>query len=171
MTLEQIFTYANTLTEDAFATLDDCIEFLNEAQDIICRWQPVQAAPVSYDLTSNEVTLPADFMKLHKATLDDVAYFPPSAPWSGVLTLETSLVEGTLKIWYYKTPSVLVSSTPSQVPDVHEMYHRSMASYAAKMFNLIDDDPGLRDTFRNEFYGIISAMKVSSGIPIHYTNY
>lgn len=171
MTLEQIKAYANTLTEDAFETLDDLIDFLNEAQDIIGRWQMVPAAPVEYILTTNEITLPADFLKLHKATFEGSPYYPPEAPWNGVLTLETGLTEGTVKIWYYKKPAVLLSTTPNQVPEVDSIYHRAMSSYAAKMFNLIDDDAALREAFRNEFYTSLSSMKVDTGIPIHYKNY
>lgn len=170
MTLDEILTYANVLTEDAFEDLSDIIDWLNEAQDIIARWDKIQATPVEYELTSNEITLPEDFMQLAKCTLDDVAYVPPSEPWAGDLTLHTELTEGTLKLWYYKFPEPLLAATPTQVPEVKSQYHRSMASYAAKMNFLKDDDPELREAFRVEFAQQLGAMKVSTGLTTQYYN-
>lgn len=171
MTLDEILDYANILTEDAFEGLSDIIEYINEAQDLIAKWDMIQAPPVEISLTSNAVTLPEDFMKLHKMTLNDFPYTPPSAPWAGELTLETSIDEGTLKIWYYKKPTILSASTPSQVPEVKTEYHRAMASYAAKMFHLIDDDPALKAAFQDEFIKALSGNKIDTGIGIQYKNY
>lgn len=168
MTLTQILAYANVLTEDAFESLSDCLEFLNDAQDIIARYEMVQAAPVSYVLTTNQIILPVDFMKFHKATLNDVDYIPPESDWNGILALETSLIKGTIKLWYYKIPAVLVLTT--QTPEVNPVYHRSIATYAAKMFNLVDDDPALREAYKNEFYLSLSQMKIDHGFAIKYKN-
>lgn len=171
MTLTEILTYANVLTEDGFDTLADCIDFLNEAQDLIAGWEPIQADPVEYTLTTNLITLPVDFLQMSHATYEDYPYLLTSQPWKGTLELPTSMTSGTLKIWYYKTPAVLLSSTPSQVPEVATKYHRAMASYAAKMYHLIDDDPALREAFRNEFMQSLTAMKTSTGFAANYINF
>lgn len=171
MTLQQILDYANTLTEDGFDNLADIIEFLNEAQELIARWDMVRATPMIYNLVTNEIQLPDDFLQLAKATLDDYPLAISSEPWDGVLTLPTSITSGTLKIWYYRTPEVLVSTNASQVPEVGVQYHRSMASYAAKMYYLIDDDAALREAYRNEFIASLSSMRVSSGMATNFVNY
>ena len=46
MTLEQILDYANILSEEAFDSLADIIEYINEAQDLIAKWDMIQATPV-----------------------------------------------------------------------------------------------------------------------------
>ena len=91
-------------------------------------------------------------MKLYKMTLDDIPYSPPSAPWAGELTLEDSIEDGTLKIWYYKKPTILSASTPSQIPEIKSDYHRALAVYATKMFHLVDDDQGLKEAFSAGVY-------------------
>ena len=171
MTLEQILDYANILSEEAFDSLADIIEYINEAQDLIANWDMIQATPVEIPLTSNVVTLPTDFMKLYKMTLDDIPYSPPSAPWAGELTLEDSIEDGTLKIWYYKKPTILSASTPSQIPEIKSDYHRALAVYATKMFHLVDDDQGLKEAFQQEFIMSLTGNKVSTGMATKYKNY
>lgn len=172
MTLQEIFNYANVLTEDGFNSLADCIDFLNEAQDLISSWDAVQAEPMSFILTSDssDVWVPDDFISLKKATLDDYPYAINAEPWGGILSLPTGTT-GTLKLWYTRQPATLLSTTPTQVPEVKTIYHRSMASYAAKMYHLIDDDPGLREAFKQEFLQSLSAYKTSSGMTANYFNF
>lgn len=171
MTLEQILDYANVLSEEAFDSLADIIEYINEAQDLIAKWDMIQATPVEIPLTSNVVPLPTDFMKLHKATIDDIPYNFPEEPWAGQVTLETERTEGVLKIWYYKKPTVLSASTPSQIPEIKSDYHRVLAVYATKMFHLVDDDQGLKEAFQQEFIMSLTGNKVSTGMATKYKNY
>lgn len=171
MTLAQILAYANKLTEDGFENLEDCIEYLNDAQELVCRYKKLEATPVSYVLDSNQIILPSDFLGYAKSTIDDSAYFPPNAPWCGVLTLEPQRTSGVFKLWYYKSPTPLSASTPEQVPDIDQVYHKLLATYATKMYHLVDDDPALRESFKTEFYNGLSALSINTGLPIRYKNF
>lgn len=168
MTLQEIFDYTNNVLLDGeLDELSNIIDFLDEAQQMIARIDMVPATPVEYELTTNAITLPADFLRLYKATLEEEPYTFTDEPWAGELTLPTGVTEGTLKLWYFKIPAALSVLTPTQVPEVNPVYHRMMADYAAKMYYLIDDDADMRDAFAAEFRGKIASFKtppvVSSG--------
>ena len=171
MTIQEIFNYANALTEDAFTDLDEIIVFINEAQDIVCRYDKIEAAPVTTTLTTNALTLPADFLEFHKLTYNDVPYLPSGKPWQGVLELPTTITDGTMKLWYYKKPSALLSTTPTQVPGIDAKYHRALSIYAAMMYFSVDDDPAQRENFKKMFYEILAANKNTTGTTISFTNF
>lgn len=170
MDINSILAYANMITDDSFADLSSIIDYLNEAQEIIARWDMIEAAPIEYELTTNVIALPSDFLKLYKITLDDIPFNPPEEPWNGTLTFGETVTSGTIKLWYYKSPAALSAATPTQVPDIHEKYHRAMAKYAAKMFNLSDDDEGLRDAYAREFSALVASMRTNKGTTITYKN-
>jgi hypothetical protein len=173
MTLQEIFDYVNDhLVENELADISDILPFLNEAQNVIARIDKIPATPVSYTLTTNEVTLPSDFLRFAKATLDDVPYaLPADGLWGNTLTLPTGQTSGTLKVWYWKRPEELSASTPTQVPEVDTCYHMAMANYVAKMYYLVDDDPDMRSAFEREFAGQIAAMKTPPMPSYLFVNY
>lgn len=171
MTLRAILDYANTLTDGSFTDLSEIIHFLNEAQDLICRFDRIQAGPATYVLTTNSITLPTDCMQAAKMTYNDIPLVLEEEPWAGVITLPTAMTEGTIKLWYYRYPATLLSTTPTQVPDVGTQYHRAMASYAAKQYFLIDDDAALRDAFKTEFVQSLQALKMAPGFTGAFANY
>ena len=165
MTVQQIYDYANVLTEDSFSAVSEVIEWMNEAQDIIARYDSVEATPVEYTLDEDhEITLPDDFMMAAKFKWEDTTVNLTEAEiWDGVMTLPTCMTSGTLKMYYYKHPDVLLSTTLTQVPEVSAIYHRAMAKYIAKMFHLVDDDQALRAQFEAEFAAEIQSMKMPKG--------
>lgn len=172
MTIQEIFDYCNTsLLESELTDLSDIISFLNEAQNVIARLDMIQAAPVEIELTTNEFSLPADFLRLYKATLDDKPYAFDEKPWAGVQPLPEGLDEGTVKLWYYKKPATLLASTPTQVPEIDPIYHPLLGDYAAKMYYLIDDDPAMRDSFAREFQNKIAAFKTPPATSTRFVNY
>ena len=172
MTLQEIFDYCNgSLLESELTGLSDIISFLNEAQNIIARLDMIQAAPVEIELSTNSFSLPSDFLRLYKATIDDKPYSFEEKPWAGVQTLPEGLTEGTVKLWYYKKPTTLLSTTPTQVPDVDPVYHQIMGDYAASMYYLIDDDPAMRDAFKREFQNKIAAFKTPPATSNRFVNY
>lgn len=178
MTLQQIFNYANTLTEDAFGELADIIEYLNEAQDLVARFDRVRAAPIEFTLTTNSVTLPADLMQVERMTYKlsadstvEIPFNQALEPWGSVLTLPTTMTSGVLTVWYYKIPATLLSTTPTQVPEVGAQYHRSLAVYAAKNYFMVDDDPAMREAYKAEFIGQLQSMRMSSGVVHNFHNF
>jgi len=174
MTLNEIYLYANQILNQELSDLSDIIDYLNEAQDYIASEDPIQATPVEIELDEDhEIQMPADLWRLHRMTIDDVDYLPSEASWAGVLVLPDAYTEGTVKIWYYRAPATLSADSPDQVPDVPVRYHRHLATYAAKMYHLVDDDQALKMAFLEEFVTGIQLMKSNVGgvSPMLFRNY
>lgn len=173
MNLTEILAYANILTEDGFDSISDAIHYFNEAQAIISGVDPVKAEPMDYVLSGDtEIQLPDDLLSIKRATLDGRPFRFSTNPWNGNLQLGQSLT-GVLRIWYTRLPAELLVTTLDQVPEVREAYHRTIATYAAKMYHLVDDDPQLREAFRNEFEQSVALLKPpeSGGFISNYYNF
>lgn len=171
MTITEILAHANILTESGFTALADAVAFMNEAQDLIARWDMVRADPVIYTLHSNEIMLPEDLIQIARLEYNGSRISINAEPWGGFLTLPIGMTSGTLKVWYYRKPAVLLASTPTQVPEVGEQYHLAIAMYCAKQYFLIEDEPDMSERFHGEFLKTLQALKGASGAQTTFFNY
>jgi len=138
--LGDIFEYTNTnLLDGELDSLSDIISYLEEAQNKIVEKAKVEAPILTITLTSNEVTLPDDFMFLKKIMVNGVRV-EPEEKWDKILYLPENIKIGTAKLYYYKKPRSLDGNDLSQVPDIDSRYFYNMAQYAAEMYRLMDDD-------------------------------
>ena len=165
MTIQQIYDYANVLTEDAFSAISETIEWMNEAQDIIARFDHVEAIPINYTLNdSHRFALPEDFMMASKFKWNDsIVNLSQAEIWAGVMTLPTTMTSGTLTMYYYKIPEQLNIDTPDQIPEIKPQYHRAIAKYVAAKFHMVDDDQPLRAQFEADFMAELQSMKMPNG--------
>jgi len=170
MTIQEIFDYLNTLTDNSFDVISEIIAWLNEAQNIVARWHGIQADPVTYELTTNQITLPVDLLVVDHLEYEDQPFGLIGKPWKGVLKLPAEYTSGTLVLYYFKRPDKLLATTPNQVPEVDEQYHMAMAEYVASMYFLADDDPEQRAAFRQEFAINIQSMKMDENPVTNFYN-
>lgn len=171
MTIQEIFAYGNTLAENNFEEMNDIIEFLNEAQDIIARFDPLKAQPYYTLVTDQGIMLPSDLLRLHQITVDEVVYYPKGPAWGGIIATPDLTVGSMVQILYYVRPTVLLPSIPLQEPRVPKQYHRAMAAYAARMFYLIDDDAPLREAFQQQFMNQLASLKTSDDVVSQFINF
>lgn len=171
MTIQEIFAYANTLAENNFEEMNDIIEFLNEAQDVVARFDPLKSQPYYTMVTEQGIMLPADLLRVHQIIVDDVVYHPKEPAWGGMIATPELTLGALVKILYYVRPAVLLPSIPQQEPRVPKQYHRAMASYAARMFYLIDDDGPLREAFQQQFQSQLASLKSSDDVVSQFINF
>jgi hypothetical protein len=165
MTIQEIYDYANVLTETIFSDLSEVIEYMNEAQDVIANFDHVEAYPISYTLTDNHrFALPEDFLMVAHFEFEGRRIdLSPVTIWNTIMILPETMTSGTLTMYYYKIPERLVATDPTQVPEVKPCYHRAMSYYIAKVYHLIDDDQALRAQFEQEFHRKLQEAKMPSG--------
>ena len=171
MTLQEIFNYANQLAENNFHEMGDALGFLNEAQDIISRFDPMQAQPFYTIVTDQGIGLPTNLLRVSRITSGGKEYRPKEEAWNNVLPTPDLPVGSQVKVFYYSKPAELSEMTVLQEPRVPKQYHRAMAHYAAKMFYLVDDDPPLRDAFKQEFMSLLGSLKSGQSTITNFYNY
>jgi hypothetical protein len=146
-----IYNYTNEkLLSDELTSVNDIIEYLEEAQNIIVEKFPLEAPIFSLTLTNNQFTLPDDFAAINNLTVDKAAVTPDDV-WNKVVTLPKDITSGSLELRYYRKPNALDPSNLAQIPDVEPRFFIMMAKYAAKMYYLADDDAEMREAFKTDF--------------------
>lgn len=171
MTLQEIFNYANVLAENNFEEMSDVIEFFNEAQNIIATFDPLKSQPYYTVVTEQGIMLPSDLLRVHQIYVDDVIYQPKEPAWGGIIPTPDLAEDKMVKILYYVRPSLLVATAPTQEPRVPKQYHSAMASYAAKMFYLIDDDAPQKEAFQQQFLTMLSSLKTNDNVVTQFINF
>lgn len=171
MTLQEIFNYANQLAENNFHEMSDAIGYLNEAQDIISRFDPVQAQPYHTIVTTEGIGLPTNLLRVSRILVSGAEYRTREQAWNNVLPAPDLPVGTKVVIYYYSKPSELTEMAAMQEPRVPKQYHRAMAHYAAKMFYLVDDDPPLRDAFKQEFMSLLGSLKSGQNTTSNFINF
>lgn len=172
MTIQQIYDYANELSEESLGDLASTIMWMNEAQDLIARFDHIQATPATYTLTTNEITLPSDFMMAARIKYEGQVIDASALEiWSGVMSLPDWMTTGDLKLYYYRKPAVLLATTPGQVPDVAEQYHGAISYFVVSKYHEVDDDQALAARFSSDFMSMIQSMKMPNGHVTNYYNY
>lgn len=158
--LGDIFKHTNEkLLEGSLGDVAEIIEFLEECQQKININDPLEAKR-TVSFADGELILPSDYLKFKKLKIDG-KYVEPLEEWAGVLTLPSDYVDGTAEFYFYRKPAALDPLNLDQVPDIDPRYFPSMAAYAAKMFNLVDDDEDLREAFKAEFFDGLATFKKS----------
>jgi hypothetical protein len=171
MTLQAIYDYANKLLDASLNDISDIIEYLNEAQRYIVGLDPLQASATGVLDETHSITLPSDFLALKAIVIDDYDYSTSGELWAGVITLPVGYTEGTYVLKYYRSPVLLDGNVTDQVPDIHEKYHPLLAVYAAKMYNLVEDDQEIKAAYMDEFVQGVSNLKTTDGANQRFFNY
>jgi hypothetical protein len=157
-TLQDIFDYINDRLIDGQADgLKSLIEYMNEGQALIVQKYPIEAPKLTVTLTSNVFAVPADMETLkkivrNKATLNEVEI------WNGEIILNENIKDGTVDVYYYKTPARLEDTSPSQIPDIDSRYFYSLAKYVSGLFYLAEDDADMREAFNNSFLQSLNSI-------------
>ena len=168
--LGEIYNYTkDVLLQGEIDDIAEIIEYLEEGQQRISERVPIEAPIYTVTLTTNEITLPADFKKFKKLKVDDVV-IEPDEVWAGLMTLPATYTTGTAKLYYYKKPTALVSTNLAQVPDIDQRYYSTIAQYAAEMYYMVDDDTEMQQKFTSKFFESIEIYGNSKNTVSKYKN-
>lgn len=164
----EIYDYCNNnLLDNELYDVSDIINYLNEAQSIICQKSPLEAK-TNYTLDStHKFTLPTDWLSTEKImwlklNATTPIHIEPDEVWMNEVILPLICTQGTIYLYYYKKPTEL-TVTRSQIPDIDARYNYSLASYAAEMFKLRDDDLEIAEQFRQRFMRSLDMLQTQKG--------
>lgn len=157
-TLQDIYTYLNDrLLEGNLGGIKEVIDYLNEGQTLISQKFPVEAPKLTVTLTTNSFSIPSDMETLKKIKRGTTE-LTEIEMWAGIITLNSNIKDGTIDVYYYKTPTPLDDTNVSQVPDIDSRYFYALAKFAAEAYYLVDDDPEMREAFKAAFVNNLSTM-------------
>lgn len=167
-TLGELYNYTNDiLLQGELDSIEDVIQYFEECQQMIAIKDPLEADQ-SFTLTSNVITVPANYRKFHKIKITGCTNvadgeYVPEEMWKGEITMPSYIDNGTLKLYYFKNPTELDANNLNQVPDVDYRYLNSMATYAAEMYYRADDDPDMREAYKEAFFRGLSYFNGING--------
>ena len=153
---------------DGFFLDADIKRWLNEAQRDIAKKTLFLQETFTDTVTGTEITLPTDFIKLHKFTIGDnelehINRNPDQgyAKWNGKLMFNFSIDNANIKLYYYRYPTEMTTDLDeSEVPLEYQDLLNKYAKHEAK---LADEDPNTANVFYQQYLGGINEMKKEYG--------
>ena len=157
-TLQDIYSYLNDrLLEGNLGSIKEVIDYLNEGQTLISQKFPVEAPIITIALTTNSFPIPSDMETLRKIKRGTTELTEIEI-WANTITINSNIKDGTVDVYYYKTPTRLDENNVSQIPDIDSRYFYALAKFAAEAYYLVDDDPEMREAFKSSFISNLSTM-------------
>ena len=117
--------------------IDDSVDntllliWLNEAQeDIATIYGPIETTTLTAE-SGVEYSLPNNFLKVAEVRLDGQEYVDYEISEWGQIAFMTG---GDFTVYYHKVPDMLAPNDDNATPQLHEILHSIMSTYAAAKF-------------------------------------